>query len=202
MEYTQAAMGFLASVPERPATAESAAQTPTPVSAGPASCVSLRCREPGLYLMGGYVLCERHMRDSVRSYMSASKETRDRHPHVLYCADGFKTVECGGREDHRALGAFERVQVCAPARADACKAIFPVHWLWVGKPMPCPQCAAAAYREVYPERVSGDGASGEESGAAKAGCDGGEFPDGAYADDSLEIAGDRDDTKEQEDDDA
>jgi hypothetical protein len=180
-------MAFLADVPERPAPAE---------SAGPVSCANPRCREPGLYLVGGVVLCERHMRDSVRSYMSASKETRDRHPHVLYCADGFKAVQCGGHEDHRALGAFERVQVCE------CKAIFPVHWLWTGEPMRWPQCAAAAFREVYPERASGDGASGEEAGAAKAGCDGGQFPGDACADDSLEIAGDRDDAKEQENDDA
>jgi hypothetical protein len=163
MGYTQAAMEFLADVPERPRPAENAAQASALVSAGPVPCGNSRCREPGQYLLGGYVLCEKHVRDSVRSYMSASKETRDRHPHVLYCADGFRTVEIGGRRDHRALGPFERVQVCAPARAGACKAIFPVHWLWTGEPMLCPRCAAAAFHEIYPNGAEGD-ASGEKSG--------------------------------------
>jgi hypothetical protein len=182
VEYTQATMEFLADVPERPRSAENAAQPSALVSAGPVPCGNSRCREPGQYLLGGYVLCEKHVRDSVRSYMSASRETRDRHPHVLCCADGFKTVEIGGRRDHRALGPFERVQVCAPARAGACKAIFPVHWLWTGEPMLCPQCAAA-FREIYPGGIPGDGA-------------GGEFAGGARADGSFEIE-DRDDAAGQ-----
>lgn len=151
MEYTQTAMGFLADVPERPEPAGNATQHLAPVDAGPIPCANPRCREPGLYLMGGHVLCEKHVRDSVRSH-TASQDTRNRHPHVLYCADGFKTVECGGREDHRALGPFERVQVCAPAQAGACKAIFPVHWLWTGELIPCPRCAEAALRKIYPKQ--------------------------------------------------
>jgi hypothetical protein len=147
MDYTQTAMGFLADVPERPEPAGNDAQHLAPVDAGPIRRVSLRCREPGLYLMGGYVLCEKHMRDSVRSHLMTSRETHNRHPYVQYCADGFELVERGGREDHHALGPFERVQVCK-----CCKTIFPAHWLWTGESIPCPRCAEAALRKIYPKQ--------------------------------------------------
>jgi hypothetical protein len=154
-------MPFLADVPPAcpPAAAEPERQTVL-VDTGPIACESLRCNSegPGVYLVGGVVLCEKHMRDSVRSAMSATKEAHEHHPHVLYCADGFNTVERQGHQDTSALGTWERVQVCAPAclpvqaGAGRCKTIFPVHWLWTGEPMLCPQCAAAAFREVYPGR--------------------------------------------------
>jgi hypothetical protein len=149
MGYTQIEMAFLAEVPECPPAAVEGKPQAALVDAGPAPCVSLHCNKgPGLYLIGGVVLCEKHMRDSVRSAMSAAKAARERHPHVLYCADGFNIVERQGRQDHRARGPWERVHVCE------CKTIFPVHWLWTGEPMLCPQCAGANFREVYPPRTT------------------------------------------------
>jgi len=120
------------------------------IDPGPVGCVSTvgcdrRCKKPGSYLKGGYVMCERHMRDSVRSTMSATKESHNRHPLVLYCEDGFKTAKRLGREDHRALGEHQRVQIC---RDRKCKAIFAVHPLWTGEPLLCPKCRNAALREI------------------------------------------------------
>jgi hypothetical protein len=120
------------------------------VDPGPVGCVSTvgggrRCKKPGVYLKGGFVLCEKHMQGSVWSEMSATKESRERHPHVLYCADGFNTVRWMGREDHQARGEHRRVQVC---RSDKCKAVFAVHWLWTGEALLCPSCRNAALREI------------------------------------------------------
>jgi len=80
MGYTQIEMAFLADVPpacagrERPPAAAEPDRQTALMDAGPQPCVSLHCASngPGLYLMGGIVLCERHLRDSVRSAMSAS----------------------------------------------------------------------------------------------------------------------------------
>jgi hypothetical protein len=120
------------------------------VDPGPVGCASTvgcgrRCKKPGTYLKGGFVLCEKHMRDSVWSQMNATREARERHPHVLYCEDGFNTVRYMGREDHRALGKHRRVQVC---RSGKCKAIFAVQPLWTGEPLLCPACRNAALREA------------------------------------------------------
>jgi hypothetical protein len=120
------------------------------VDPGPVGCAGTvgcgrRCKKPGVYLKGGFVLCEKHLRDSVRSEMSATQESRERHPHVLHCEDGFNAVRWMGREDHRALGEHRRVQVC---RSDKCQAVFAVHWLWTGEPLLCPACRNAALRET------------------------------------------------------
>jgi hypothetical protein len=120
------------------------------IDPGPVGCASTtgggrRCKKPGVYLKGGFVLCKKHMCDSVRSEMSATKESGERHPHVLYCEDGFKAVKRMGREDHRSLGEHQRVQVC---RDRQCKAVFATHWLWTGEPTLCPACRNAALREV------------------------------------------------------
>jgi hypothetical protein len=122
------------------------------VDPGPVGCTSVRCRQAGEYLKGSYVLCEKHVRQSVYSEMAATKEAAKRHPHVLHCPDGFDTVRRGGREDHRPLGEWQRVQVC---RRRECKAIFRVHWLWTGEPALCPRCSAAAFRELYPDGARG-----------------------------------------------
>jgi hypothetical protein len=120
------------------------------VNPGPVGCASIvgcgrHCKKPGVHLKDGYVLCEKHMRDSVRPEMSVAQESRGRHPHILYCEGGFCTVKRMGREDHRALGQHQRVQVC---RDQKCKAVFAVHWLWTGEPLLCPPCRNAALRKV------------------------------------------------------
>jgi hypothetical protein len=114
------------------------------VDEGPMPCVSLNCRSEGLYRSSGYVCCEKHMRDSVRSWLMATKETAKQHPVVLYCPDGFNTVRVGGREEHMPLGEFERVQIC---QERGCKNIFRIERHWTGEPMPCPECRRKHWQE-------------------------------------------------------
>ena len=107
---------------------------PVLVNAGPVGCASHNCKHPGHYLIGESVMCEKHMRERVRSM---GKEAAKKHPLVICCQDGFNEIVAHGRADHKSLGKFQRVQICSEK---GCHTIFEVDFFWTGEPAPCPDC--------------------------------------------------------------
>jgi len=94
-------------------------------------------------------LCERCLLKTLRGRRLLNKTARQ--PVIIHCADGFRRVRRGGREDFQSRGPRERVQPCA-----RCKKLFWVHQWWTGEPALCPDCSEAVFREVYPDGFEGE----------------------------------------------
>jgi len=106
--------------------------------------LTCKCGERGVYLLGDGALCESCLLKTLRGRRLLNKTARQ--PVIIHCADGFRRVRRGGREDFQSRGPRERVQPCA-----RCKRLFPVHRWWTGEPALCPDCSEAVFREVYPD---------------------------------------------------
>ena len=112
------------------------------------TALACTCGESGAYLLGDGVLCERCLLKALRGRRLLNKTARQ--PVIIHCADGFRRVRRGGREDFQSRGPHERVQPCA-----RCKQLFWVHQMWTGEPTLCPDCSEAVFREVYPDGFEG-----------------------------------------------
>ncbi len=124
-------------------------QKPQPVAVVEAEiALACKCGESGAYLLGDGVMCAGCLLKALRGRRLLNKTAKQ--PVIIYCADGFRRVRRGGRDDFQSRGPRERVQPCAE-----CKRLSPVHQWHTGEPSLCPECSYAAFRELYPDGIEG-----------------------------------------------